>query len=140
MKNSKSDLKKFKMWKTIIGECMITPMGTPVDHPQFLQPIECCFTATDPTGQMLNTMIKKSGSPDNVPKFIIGRLLDQLFGLTGFDTYGITVIECHGSNGNEQTIHIHTNGTVNPFDLQSWNDTIMLTDILSECGIKRAKS
>lgn len=136
MKNLTAN-KQFKFMNTT-GECLFTPHGEPSIDNDFNQPIECCFTASDPTGRLLGDMIDKAGRPDNVPKHFIGSLLRKLFGITDFDTYGITVIECHGSVGGDQEIHIHTHGFTRPFDVQSWNDEIRLTAVLRDCKIKRS--
>ncbi len=132
---NKTANKKIKFWGSI-GECNVTPIGSPDESTQWRQVVDVCLIATDPTGSILANAIRKAGTPENVPNYLIKRMLDKLFGIWDFDSHGLSIVECMQNDG-EQTFHLHTYGSTASFDLETWNDEFMLDEILAECKITK---
>lgn len=61
----------------VTGECNVTPIGTPDATTGFRQVVDVCLFAHDPKGQILGKAIAKSGSPENVPNYLIGKLCEN---------------------------------------------------------------
>lgn len=131
----KSKAKKFKFFNAI-GTVNIAPFDRPTYETEFGQPVEICFVGTDTDGTMVERMFKACDDPRQLPTYMIGRLLFQLFQLKGFKTNGATVVEIDQDDHDNDQIHIHTIGTVAPFDVDQWNHESELSAVLLECKIK----
>lgn len=118
------------------GEISITPR---TDHSQVAeiikmgkQVVEICFVNWDPDGKAFDYFLEISGSPENLPNKVLGKLANDLFNLKNFDVFGQTIISCEGGNEIIQETHIHSFGTVDAFDVDDWDATAAVDELLNK--------
>ena len=128
--------KKFKFWKEMNGECLVVPIDS----------FKCdvCFIVDDPTGMIIDNASIKAGGIQNVPQYLIERVLDQLFEMPDAMLTGSTIIEVKADAILNTHVHIHTAVEFpDPITDEHWDDLIAgdrVDVFLNDCGIKRPKS